>query len=136
MKLDFGSNFLAAIGLATDTLSATTFEGNSVDHQKGPSSAFIIDCGTFATSLVAKLQYSENDSDWTDEPTPSETYGYPGNDVSITFTEAGLQVLKCPNPRGRYTRCHITSGGANEVCVVNIVGPLRKVDPTATSLVS
>lgn len=136
MKLDFGSNFLAAEGLAAQAFTATTFEGASVDHAKGPASAFLINLGTFATSFVAKLQYSEDDSDWTDEPTPSEANGYPGNDVSVTLTEAGQAILKCPNPRGRYTRCHVTSGGANVGCVINVVGPLRNVEPTAAALVS
>jgi hypothetical protein len=133
MKMNFGDNYLAEEGLASDTLSATDFEGASVDHAKGPSSSFIINVGTFATSLVAKLQYSDNDSDWTDEPTPSAAVGYPGNDVSVTFSAAGQKQINCPNPRGRYTRVLLTSGGANEACVINVVGPLRSVGPDATS---
>lgn len=137
MKLDFGSNFLTAIGKAPTTLSAGTLGGVAVDHKNGPSAAFIVSCGTFATSLVAKLQYSSNASDWTDEPTPSATYGYPGNDVSVTFATANtVKVLKMPNPRARYTRCFLTAGGACVASVINVVGPKRSIDPADAALVS
>ena len=131
MKFDIVNNFEITEGYKSDTLSATTFEGASVDHKKGPCSAFILNCGTFATSLSMKLQYSENNSDWTDEPDTSL-----GNDTTKSLTAAGTITLNCPNPRGRYTRALITSGGANEACLINVCGPKRFVAEGATTIIT
>ena len=135
MKLDFGSNFEISIGLAAGTHAVGTHNGASVDMQKGSCASFIIDVGTFLTSLDAKVQYSDDDSVWVDEPAPDAVDGYPGNDVSLAIAGTGLYQLNVPNPRGRYLRCVLVSGGASNVAsVVNVVGPTRKAGPAATTM--
>ena len=135
MKLDFGSNFEIGIGLAAGTHGSGTHNGASVDHQKGSCASFLIDVGTFATSLNVKVQYSDNDTDWTDEPAPDMADGYPGNDVDVDITGTGLFQLNVPNPRGRYTRAVAASGGNNVMSIINVLGPKRKAGPAATTMV-
>lgn len=122
MKMDL-ANFTIAQGFAAASKTVEAYEGAAVDHKNGPCAAFVLNVGTFATSCVMKLQYSEDNSTWVDEPDTTA-----GNTVSVTLTEAGTGVLYVPNPRGRYSRAHVTLGGTNVCCLINLVGPKPYVD--------
>lgn len=122
MKSDPGSNFtIVSEDLsATDTTAAFT----AVDHSKGPAATFCGYVKSVGTSFDAKVQYSENNSDWTDDD------GSTGNDSSITqMTAAGSFQLNVPNPRGRYSRVLTTAVGAVVAAGSSLVGPLRRVSP-------
>lgn len=126
MKNDVGSNcsFVECLAAKSYTAGAQTMV--SVDHALAPSASYFISAGTFGSSatLNAKLQYSEDNSNWTDEPDTTA-----GNDTAITeMTAAGNAQLNCPNPRGRYSRVLVTTAVEAVVCgVTGVLGPLRKV---------
>jgi len=122
-KGDAKSNFtLDDLGMPALSRTAETYNSESVDHGLAPSVSFFISCGTFATSFVSTLQYSDNDSDWTDEPDTTA-----GNTVSLTLLEAGNGAIHCPNPRGRYSRVSTAIGGTCVFSVTSVLGPLRSV---------
>jgi len=123
MKMDL-ANYTFAEAIAAASKTAAAYNGTTVDHKNGPAAAFILNVGTFATSCVMKLQYSENDSDWTDEPDTTA-----GNTVSVTLTTAGTGIVYVPNPRARYSRVVLTLGGTSVVSVVSAVGPKPSVGP-------
>jgi hypothetical protein len=126
-------NYEFSEGIASGAQAAGDHNGASVDHQKGPCAAFIVNCGVFGTTFSAKVQYSDDDSVWTDEPTPSDDDGYPGNDVTDSLGAEGQFVLHVPNPRARYSRVVVTTVGASTtLAVINCVGPLRRIGPAAT----
>lgn len=129
MKNDPGSNFNIEEVFAAASQAAATVTTNAIDHAKAQSGAFAISCGTFATSFVATLQYSDNNVDWTDEPDAMA-----GNDLGATLTAAGDALVKVPNPRGRYTRLSIVLGGTCVFAVVGISGPKLNVTPAATTM--
>lgn len=119
MKMDPGSSYALDAGdiSATDDTASLV-----VDHANAPSASFYIYCKSVATSLDAKLQYSDDGTDYTDMST-----GY-GNDTSITqLTAAGEAQLNCPNPLGRYTRLLATSVGAVVAIAFSVAGPKRHV---------
>ena len=123
MKGDAKGNFtIDDLGMPALSRADATYNSESVDHGLAPSCEFFISCGTFATSFVATLQYSDNDSDWTAEPDTTA-----GNTVSLTLTEAGNGVISCPNPRGRYTRISTVLGGTCVHSITSVLGPLRSV---------
>ena len=124
MKRDPGTNYTIADGLVALSRGANTYYTSPViDHALAPAAAFNVSCGTWATSFVATLQNSDDNSDWTDEA--NTTYG---NTVSVTFTEADEDVIKVPNPRARYSRVKVVTGGTCVFSVANVSGPLRAVD--------
>jgi len=88
---------------------------------------FIIDVGVVGSSgtLDVKLQYSDNNSDWTDD---TDT---PGNDWTATqITATGISTINVGNPRGRYSRVSCTVAVANILFGVSgVLGPLRTVMP-------
>jgi len=110
-------------GLAADAYAAGNHEGASVDHKEAPCVSFFISVGDVGTggTVDAKVQYSDNNSTWTDETTGM------GNDTSITqITAAGTAQLNVVNPRARYSRVYVTV--ATDTCnvgIVNVLGPLR-----------
>ena len=125
MKLDPGSNYTIATGLSALSRVAATTETATVDHAGGDCVTFFLSCGTFAgTSLVATVQHSENDSDWTAEADTTA-----GNEVSGTLTEAGTLQIDVPNPRGRYSNLSIVADGTCVFSVVSILCPKRYVAP-------
>lgn len=125
MKGDAKSNFtLDDVGMPALSRGADTYTSESVDHGLAPSVDFFISCGTFDTSFVATLQYSDNDSDWVAEPDATA-----GNTVSLTLEEAGNGVIHCPNPRGRYSRVSTVLGGTCVHSITSVLGPLRHVAP-------
>jgi len=123
MKGDAKSNFtIDDLGMPALSRSADTYVSESVDHSLAPSCEFFISCGTYATSFVATLQYSDDDSTWTDEPDTTA-----GNTVSLTLTVAGNGSISCPNPRGRYSRISTVLGGTCVHSITSVLGPLRSV---------
>lgn len=125
MKNDPGSNCTIADGIVALSRSGDTYYTDPViDHALAPSAAFNVSCGTWASSFVATLQWSDSSgSGFTDEA--DDTLG---NTVSVTFTGADEGVIKVPNPRGRYSRVKIVIGGTCVFGVTNISGKLRTVD--------
>lgn len=123
MKMDIGSNFTVDEGLSALSRTADTYTTAAIDHKSGACGAFFISCGTWATSFVATLQYSDNNSDWTAEPDTTA-----GNTVSVTLTEAGDGIIKVPNPRARYSRVSLVIGGTCVAGITSILGPLRTLN--------
>jgi len=127
MKMDPGSNYSITEAIAAQELTAAAHNGAAVDHADAPSVSFLISAGTIGSSgtVDAKVQYSDDGSTWTDEPSSPDI----GNDTAITqITEAGSARLDVPNPRGRYSRVVVTVGtAACVVGVVSVAGPLRSV---------
>ena len=129
MDYDIGSNFTITEGIAAKSQGAATVYSASIDHKGGIKGAFFISCGTFDTSLVCTLQHSSDDGDsdaFVDEA--DTTYG---NTVSQTFTEAAGKQINVPNPRERYTRVKVVSGGTNVISITNMKGPLDSVAPSS-----
>jgi len=124
MKMDLGTNFTIAQGLAPVSVAAGTDAGASIDHASGHSGAFILNAGAFSSGarITMKVQYSEDDSSWSDDD------GSSGNDYTTTLTDSGISTLNVPNPLGRYTRAFITVATDAVVNgVINVLGPLRHV---------
>ena len=123
MKGNASNNFtLDDDGYPALSRSAATYTTETLDHSLAPSVSYFISCGTWATSFVATLQYSDNDSAWTAEPDTTA-----GNTVSLTLTEAGNGVVHVPNPRARYSRLSVVIGGTCVYGVTSVLGPLRSV---------
>jgi len=125
MKGDPGVNYLIDdLGYPALSRSADTYETESVDHGLYPSVSFFISCGTFDTSFVATLEWSDDDTTFTAEADTTA-----GNTVDLTLTEAGNGLIHCPNPRGRYTHLSIVAGGTTVFSVTAVAGPYRSVAP-------
>lgn len=123
MKGDAKSNFtIDDLGMPALSRTAETYVSESVDHALAPSVSFFISCGTFATSFVATLQYSDDDSVWTAEPDTTA-----GNTVSLTLTGTGNGAVHCPNPRARYSRISAVLGGTCVHSITSVLGPLKHV---------
>ena len=122
MKGDPGVNYdIDDDGYPALSRGANTYETESLDHGLAPSVSYFISAGAVGTSLVATLQYSDNDSDWTDETAGA------GNDISLTLEAAGNGTIHVPNPRGRYSHLSIVTGGTCVFSVTSVLGPLRSV---------
>jgi hypothetical protein len=127
MKYDIGTNYTIAQGLAPVSVAAGTDAGAAVDHALAPCAAFVLNTGVFGSgaSVTMKLQYSDDNSSWTDDD------GSSGNDYTTTVTDGtsgAIGELNVPNPLGRYSRAYITVATDAVVCgVINISGPLRRV---------
>ena len=127
MKMDIGTNYTIAQGLAPVSVAAGTDAGATVDHANGPCAVFILNTGVFASGarITMKGQYSEDNSTWTDDD------GSSGNDYTTTLTDGSTNdyaTLNVPNPLGRYSRAYITVATDAVVCgVINIVGPKKHV---------
>lgn len=127
MKSDPGSNYNIAELYAAASVAASTIYSDEMDHAKAQSGSYLISVGTYATSFVATLQHSPDNSVWTDEVAGA------GNDISATLTEAGEAQIDVPNPRARYSRLKMVLGGTTVLAVVGISGPLLNIDPAATT---
>ena len=124
MKTDIETNYTIAVGLAPVSVAAGTDAGATIDHKLGPCAAVVFNLGAFASgaTITCKLQYSDDDSTWTDDDASS------GNDAAVKSTATGITTLNVPNPLGRYTRGYATvTTDAVVFGVVNIVGPLKHV---------
>ena len=127
MRNDVKSNMELAAEIQADDRAAGTVNGAGVDLSKAGSASFLINAGTFGASatLDAKLQYSDDNSTWTDED------GASGNDTAITqLTATGVAQLNVINPQGRYARVVVTTAVQTVgYGVVSVLGPLRSVLP-------
>jgi len=125
MRLDPGTNYTLAEEIAGKSHDAGAVNGAGVNHTTGASVSFFLTAGTFGASatLDAKVQYSNDNSNWTDDD------GTTGNDSAITqLTAAGTAQLNVPAPRGRYSRVVATVAvAAVEFAVVSVMGPNRSV---------
>jgi len=128
MLRDVKSSYTLAAALAATSQAAGTDNSASVDHSLANSASFMINAGTFASGakLNAKLQYSDDDSAWTDED------GASGNDTSITeLSAAGVAQLNVVNPQGRYSRVvGVVTVDAVVYGITSVLGPLRTIDPS------
>ncbi len=120
MRGNLSDHYTPAEGLTALSRAAATYYTASVNHKDGQCADYIVSCGTYATSFVATLQHSADDSSFTDEADTTA-----GNDVSLTLTAAGFGVIECPQPRRQYTRLKVIIGGTCVFGVVNVPGPLR-----------
>ncbi len=124
MKNDPGTNYTIVDGLDAQSRGASTYNTAAVDHALAPSASFHVSCGIWASSFVATLQHSDDDGDT--DAYIDETAGA-GNTISVTLTEAGEGNVHAPNPRERYSRVQVVTGGTCEFSVTNISGRLRAV---------
>lgn len=126
MKNDPGTNYYIAEAIASKSYNAGATNSAAVDHATAPCVSFFISVGTVGSSATvdAKVQYSDDNSTWTDEPDTTA-----GNDTAITqITEAGTAQLNVPNPRARYSRVVVTVATAACVLgVTSIAGQKRSV---------
>lgn len=127
MKSDPGSNYTIAEVYAAASVAASTIYSTAVDHAKAQSASYLLSIGTFATSFVATLQHSPDNSTWTDEVAGA------GNDLTATVTEADSAQIDVPNPRARYTRLKMVLGGTTVLAVTSISGPKLNIVPDATT---
>lgn len=119
MKGDPGSNYLldGADVSCTDTTASLV-----VDHANGPSCSFYLVTKSVGTSFNAKIQYSDDGSNYTDDD------GTTGNSTAITAqTGADEDQLNVPNPRGRYSRLLCTAVGAVVSAAFSVTGPKRHI---------
>ncbi len=122
MRLNPSDTYAITEGLSALSRTVATYYTASVDHSDKKCVDYHVSCGTWATSFVATLQHSPDDSVWTDEADTAA-----GNDVSLTLLAAGDGVVECPQPRARYTRLKVVVGGTNVFGVTAIAGPKRHV---------
>ncbi len=122
MRLNPSDTYSITEGLPALSRTVATYYTASVDHSDKKCVDYHVSCGVFATSFVATLQHSPDDSVWTDEADTAA-----GNDVSLTLTVAGDGIVECPQPRARYTRLKVVVGGTNVFGVCAIAGPKRHV---------
>lgn len=128
MRQDIKSNIALTAVLSALSRSAGAVNSSSIDHASASSASFLISLGDkgAAGTLDAKVQYSPDNSSWTDYPASDPM----GNDSSITqLIAAGSAQLNIVNPRGRYSRV-VATVGVN-ACVFSVtaaVGPLRHID--------
>ena len=127
-KQDPGSNYTITEGLSALSRTVATYYSESVDHVNSECVSFLISCGLWATSFVATVQTSSDDSSWTDQTDDGS-----GNDVSTTFSEADSDTLNVPQPLNRYSRVKLVLGATCVCSVTNILGPLLVQEPDATS---
>lgn len=127
-KMDPGSNYTIAEGLSALSRTVDTYYTAAVDHNNAECASFAISCGVFATSFVATVQTSADNSTWTDQTDDGS-----GNDVSLTLTEASSGSLNVPQPLNRYSRVKLVLGGTCVCGVTAISGPLLNQEPDATS---
>jgi len=128
MRQDVKSNYTLAEAIAAASHAVGAVNSAAVDHSNGSSASFFISLSGVGTggTLDAKLQYSADNSTWTDYPASDPA----GNDDAITqLTAAGTAQLNVVTPRARYSRLVATV--ATDACVfgvVSVLGPLRHVD--------
>lgn len=128
MLRDVKSSYTLAVALAAISQAAGTDNSAAVDHANANSASFFVNAGTFAAgaTLDVKLQYSDDNSNWTDED------GASGNDTAVTqLTAAGSAQLNVVNPQGRYSRVvGVVAVDAVVYGVTSVTGPLRTITPT------
>ncbi|HKJ75574.1 MAG TPA: hypothetical protein VKA64_00040 [Gammaproteobacteria bacterium] len=128
MQMDPGSNYELDRAVAPGSTSTGDTNSAAIDHANVPGASFLIDVSDVGTggTVDAKLQYSDDNSNWNDEPD-----GNAGNDAAITqMTAVGQARLDVPNPRARYSRVVVTVGNNSVVLGVSYVaGPYNRKMP-------
>ncbi|KKN14944.1 hypothetical protein LCGC14_0991030 [marine sediment metagenome] len=123
MKTDPKSTMTMVEGLSALSRGASTYLSAAVDHALAPAASYFITCGTWASSFVSTLTWSDTaGSGYIDEVAGA------GNDLTLTFTEADSGLIHVPNPRGRYTRISTVIGGTCVFSISNISGRVRAYD--------
>jgi hypothetical protein len=127
MRLDPGTNYTLGESRASASHAAGNHEGAAVDHSGGSSVSFFFSVSGVGTggTLDAKVQYSSDNSTWTDDD------GTTGNDTAITQIDAaGTAQLNVPNPRARYSRVYCTvATDAVVFGAFSVLGPKRSATP-------
>lgn len=127
MRQDVKSNCILAEELSAASRGPAVVNGAGVDHADGSSVTFFFSLGNYGAAgvVVIKLQYSDDNSTWTDYPPPDAA----GNDDFVTMAlTTGSGVLNVPNPIGRYTRTVTTiTNNAVIIGIVSVLGPARSV---------
>lgn len=103
-------NVLLARHIAPNSYAPGEVTGEAFDLAGFTNVTFFIDVGDVgaAGTLDAKLQYSDDGANWTDED------GAGGNDTAIAqIAAAGTAALHVPNPKARYYHVAATVGGNN-----------------------
>lgn len=124
MKTDPKSTMTMVEGLSALSRSADTYLSVAVDHALAPAASYLISCGTWNTSFVSTLTWSNTSG----SGYVAEADTTLGNTVSLTLSEAGSGLIHCPNPRGQYTRISTVIGGTCVFSVSNISGRVRAYD--------
>ena len=117
MKQDLKSNMVATLVDASASLAAAANRNSSsIDASEYGGASFIIYATSVGTGgvLTAKLQYSTDNSTWTDEPDTNA-----GNSTSITVNAVGLGRINAPQPRARYLR--VNGAAATDAVVYSII---------------
>ena len=129
---DPGSNYTIADVLDAKSRVADTYYTTAVTHATaGFATTFLLSCGTYASGITATVQYSDDNSSWTDQTDDGS-----GNEVSDTLAATGSIQLDVPNPRGKYSRVKVVLAGTCVVSVTAISGPKLLNAPSSTSYVS
>lgn len=108
---DVKDNIKLTAHVAAKSYAAGAVNGTSVDLTGFQNVSFFINAGDVgaAGTLDAKVQYSDDDANWTDETANT------GNDTAIAqITAAGEARLHVPNPTHRYYRV-VSTVGTNAV---------------------
>ena len=126
MLRDVKSSYLIAEAVASALITPSTVNSASVDHSLANSASFFINVGAITGTVDVKVQYSDDNSVWTDED------GANGNDTAITqITASGSAQLNVVNPQGQYSRVVVVVAGTSaNMSVVSVIGPLRSIIPT------
>lgn len=126
MRHDVKSNYIIARAIAPDAHGAGVINSASVNHRDGSSASFFIDVGDVggAGTVDAKLQKSEDDTVWTDEPDLLAD----NDTVIVQITAAGGAFIHVPNPRENFSRIEVTVGtNAVDMQVTSVTGPKRLI---------
>lgn len=123
MNNDLKSNSVATLVDASASLAAAASRNaTSVDLSNFGGAVFLVYVTNVNTggTLTAKIQYSADDSTFTDEP---DTVA--GNStVTATISAVGLTRLHVPSPRARYIRVRSTAAtDAVVFSVISVAGP-------------
>lgn len=127
MKSDVKSNIvLQLVDNTADTLAAANRNSTSVDLQGYGGVTFVTTINASAGTLTNKLQTSDDNSTFVDEPDASA-----GNTVTAVSGASAPNTLlqvHCPNPRRRYARINsAVATGTIGFSTIAILGPDLRV---------
>ncbi len=123
MRRDVKSNYSVTTSIASNLATPATLNGVGLDVSLGLSASFYIDVGAITGTVDAKLQYSDDNSTWTDED------GLSGNSTAITqLTATGNAQLDVVRAQEKYYRVvAVVAGTSAQICVMAIAGPLKTI---------
>lgn len=117
MKQDLKSNMVASLVDASASLAAAANRNaTSIDVSEYGGASFLIYATSVGTGgvLTAKLQYSADNSTFTDEPDTNA-----GNSTTVTISAVGLARINAPQPRARYIR--VNGAAATDAVVYSVI---------------